>query len=157
MKNNIILRTASIDDIPAIGKLYSETVRNVNSKDYSPEQIKVWSSAGDDYDMWKQRLSSQYFVIAEIQGVLAGFCSVTPTGYLDFLYVSKDHQRMGAAKNLLREIEHKAHEQKNNLIYSHVSKTAKGFFEKFGYKHERDIEDNYKGVMFINALMVKQL
>ncbi len=58
---------------------------------------------------------------------------------------------------LLNEIETKARKQNNREIYSHVSKTAKGFFLKQGYEHVKDLEDPYRGVVFINALMRKLL
>lgn len=158
MKNhNITLRAAVEGDIPAIGALYSETVRNVNARDYSVEQINVWSSSGDAYEMWKNRIMGQCFMLALVDEVIAGFCSIAPDGYLDFLYVHKDYQRVGVAKTLLDEIERKAAEQNNPQIYSHVSKTAKGFFKKFGYQHKEDLIDLYKGFTFINALMVKKI
>lgn len=149
------LRTAVHADIPAIGKLYAETVRNVNNADYSPEQIKIWSASGYEAERWEKRIAEQYFILAEINGKLAGFGSVDPSGYLDFMYVSKDHQRMGVAKAILDEIERKAAEQNNPQIYSHVSKTAFGFFKKHGYKKVRELNDPYKGVVFTNNLMVK--
>lgn len=157
MQNNIIIRLAAEEDISAIGTLYSETVRNVNAKDYSPEQVDVWSSSGLDPERWKDRMAKQYFIVAEIDGIIAGFSSIDPKGYLDFMYVHKDYQRKGVAKALLDEIERKAHEQKNGLIYSHVSITARGFFEKHGYKHIRDLNDPYKGVVFVNSLMEKKI
>jgi len=104
-----------------------------------------------------EAIAAQYFVLAEIEGVLAGFCSICRDGYLDFLYVSKDYQRCGVAQAMLEEIEKKARRQANWKIYSHVSKTAKGFFLKNGYTHEKDLQDIYKGVLFTNALMVKYL
>jgi putative acetyltransferase len=151
----IKLRTAELKDIPAIGRLYADTVRNINSKDYSPKHIKVWSASGENPDLWENRIHEQYFVIAETNNIIAGFGSIASNGYLDFMYIHKDYQRMGIAKALLDEIERKAAEQGNPQIYSHVSKTARGFFERFGYQHVRNIEDTYKGVVFINNLMVK--
>lgn len=157
VKNQISIRLAECGDIHDITRLYSETVRNVNSKDYSPEEIKVWAEGAENTERWQKAIAEQYFILAYIENNLAGFGSIADDGYLDFLYVSKDHQRMAVAKALLFEIERKAREQKNNRIYSHVSKTARGFFEKHGYICEREIEDPYKGVVFINALMVKNL
>lgn len=164
----ITLRTAAEDDIPAIGRLFSETVRNVNAKDYTEEEIRAWSSSGENTGMWKKRIVRQYFMVAEINGVIAGFSSIEPNGYLDFMYVHKDYQRMGVAKALLEEIERKAIEQNNAEIFSHVSKTAKGFFEKSGYKYSGDIiSPGYiysngevkpcDGVEFINSIMVKKI
>jgi len=158
LNNHIIqLRTAVFDDIPAIVEMYRATVHSVNTKDYSPAQIKVWADGAVNYPRWEKAIKEQYFVLAEIDGKLAGFSSIAKDGYLDFMYVSKDYQRCGIALTLLKEIEHKALEQKNPEIYSHVSKTARGFFLNMGYEHKEDIQDLYKGELFINALMVKKL
>ena len=43
--------------------------------------------------------------IAEIENELTGFSSIEKNGYLDYMYVHKDHQGKGIAKNLLEEIE----------------------------------------------------
>ncbi len=153
----IILRTADEKDIPAIIELYQGTVRNVNSFDYTPEQTSVWASGAENTERWKTAVNEQYFVIAEIDGSIAGFGSIAPDGYLDFLYVHKDHQREGIGTALLSEIEEKAIGQNNSQIYSHVSSTAKGLFDRMGYIHKEDIRDIYKGVLFVNALMIKKL
>lgn len=155
--HQIKLRTAVFEDIPAIVEMYRGTVHSVNAKDYTPAQIKVWADGAVNYPRWEKAIKEQYFVLAEIKNRLAGFSSIAKDGYLDFMYVSKDYQRCGVASMLLNEIVRKAAEQRNPEIYSHVSKTAKGFFEKMGYEHKEDIHDLYKGELFINALMVKKL
>lgn len=167
LPKNFKLRIALPEDIPAIIKMYQETVRAVNAADYTPPQIEVWAEGAENKARWESAINEQYFVLAEEhttpglkkegRNIVAGFASIAKDGYLDFMYVSKDHQRRRAASLLLNEIEKKAREQNNNEIYSHVSKTAKGFFLKRGYKHVKDIEDLYKGELFINALMIKKL
>lgn len=170
---NIKLRTAVIDDIPGIIEMYRETVRSINAKDYTPAQIKVWADGALNFKRWEDAINDQYFVLAEEHttpglkpdpslkkegsNIVAGFSSLAKDGYLDFMYVSKDFQRCSVASKVLAAIEQKAKEQKNPEIYSHVSKTAKGFFQKMGYEHKEDIRDLYKGELFINALMVKKL
>lgn len=156
MNSSIKIREASFGDIDSIFSLYRETVRNINARDYSPEQIRVWSDGSGNNTRLEKAIDEQYFIVAEIDGEIAGFSSIAKDGYLDFMYVHKDHQREGVALALLTEIESKALVQKNAEIYSHVSKTAKGFFEKMGYEHKEDLHDMYKGVLFINALMVKK-
>ena len=154
--HQIKLRIAVFEDIPAIVEMYRGTVHTVNAKDYTPAQIKVWADGAVNYPRWEKAIKEQYFLMAEIGGKLAGFSSIAKDGYLDFLYVSRDYQRCGVASLLLNEIERKAGEQNNPEIYSHVSKTARGFFLKMGYKHKEDIRDLYKGELFVNALMVKK-
>lgn len=156
--NNVLIRRAGINDLPAITELFRGTIQFINSKDYTPEQVAVWSSGADNTARWSQSIDNQYFIVAETNGVIAGFASITTEGYLDFMYVHKDYQRKGIATVLLTEIERKAAEQKNSQIYSDVSKTTKGFFEKMGYNCREVVNDKaVNGVMFENNVMVKTL
>lgn len=151
------IRKAENSDIPEIIKLYDETVRAVNSKDYNKQEVEVWASSAENPGMWKNRIAEQYFIVAEAGGMIVGFSSIASDGYLDYMYVHKDYQRKGAARKLLEEIELKAVEQKNIEIYSHVSRTAKGFFEKNGYIHSGDKIDPFRGVVFVNSIMKKKI
>ena len=149
---------AGENDLPAITELFRSTIQSINSKDYTKEQIEVWSAGAGNTKRWQESIEKQYFIVAEIDGIITGFCSITPEGYLDFMYVHKDYQHAGIASALLTEIEIKADLQKNTEIYSDVSKTAKGFFEKMGY-HCREVvkEKAVNGVIFENNVMVKKL
>ena len=151
----ITIHRAVEDDVSQITQLYNDTVRNINARDYTPQQIDVWASSAQNTTRWQAAVKEQYFILAEISGKLAGFSSITPDGYLDFMYVSKDFQRCGAASALLDEIENKARDQNNHLIYAHVSATARGFFEKNGYIVREIVEDHFGGVVFMNNVMEK--
>ena len=154
---NIAIRTAEEKDLPAIRKLYSQTVREINSKDYNQQEIEVWASSADEHESFSKAIKIQYFVIAVIENEIVGFSSIEKNGYLDFMYVHKDHQRKGIAKKLLEEIERKAVEQKNFEVFAYVSRTAKPFFEKAGYRHTGNKTDPFKGVVFTNSIMVKKI
>jgi len=154
----IRIREAKIDDVDDITQLYFGTVTNVNAKDYSPKEIEVWSgTAHNNNDRWERSVNEQYFLIAETDKEMVGFASIAPNGYLDFMYVHKDHQRKGIALKLLNEIESKAIEQKNKEIFAYVSITARPFFEKYGYEHAGYKIIKVKGVDFKDNLMIKKL
>lgn len=156
--NKILIRRAVENDIPAITELFRSTIQSINSKDYTKEQIEVWSAGAENTKRWRESIEKQYFIVAEIEGIMTGFGSITTDGYLDFMYVHKDYQRVGIASALLAEIERKAAGQKNAEIYSDVSKTAKGFFEKMGYHCREVVKDKaVNGVIFENNVMVKKL
>ncbi|MDZ4711055.1 MAG: GNAT family N-acetyltransferase [bacterium] len=154
----IRIREAKVDDVEDITQLYYGTVTNVNAKDYSPKEIEVWSgTAHNNNDRWERSVNEQYFLIAEIDKEMVGFSSIAPNGYLDFMYVHKDHQRKGIALMLLNEIESKAIEQKNKEIFAYVLITARPFFEKYGYEHVGYKIITVKGVDFKDNLMIKKL
>lgn len=155
MKINI--RRAVESDSHEIGKMYFDTVNAINSKDYSKEKIDVWSASGKKYDKWEKKISEQYFLVAEIDNIITGISSIDKTGYLDFMYVHKDYQRMGIAQTLLNEIEKKAAEQKNSEIWAYVSITADPFFKKNGYEFAGEKIIIMQGVEFVDRILKKKL
>ena len=99
------IRRATEEDLNDILRLFKSTVEAVNSKDYQPEQILVWKNRAICKDKWLEKIVDQYFIISINEFDVTGFASITKDGYLDFMYVSKDYQRMGIAKKLYRELE----------------------------------------------------
>jgi len=154
---DIRIRKALKSDCKEIGNMYFDTVNAINSKDYSKEKIDVWAASGKRYDMWKKKISEQYFLVAETDNIITGISSIDKSGYLDFMYVHKDYQRMGIAQSLLNEIEKKAYEQKNSEIWAYVSLTADPFFKKNGYIFSGEIIITIKGIEFVDRIMKKKL
>lgn len=146
---------ATIQDVGIITQLFRDTIQNINSIDYPVDEIDDWSSWWTDHDKWKERIKEQYFVKAMIEDRIVGFSSLATDGYLDFMFTHKDHQGKGVAGNLIRKIEKKAKEQGNNLIYSDVSITAKGFFERHGYVVEKQQFKKSRNKELINYRMTK--
>lgn len=151
------LRQANIKDLDELTNLFKETIQTVNTKDYTPEQIKVWSAGSQRTERWKKRITEQYVILAVITGQIVGMSSLSTQGYLDLMYVHKDYQRQGIAKRLYTAIEQKAYEQQNDQITVDVSITAKPFFEQMGFKLIRVQELYLEGVLFNNNQMKKLL
>lgn len=153
----MIITEAKQTDIKEITTLFYETIQEINSKDYPKDEIDDWSSWREDVDRWAKEIEKFYFIVAKIDSKIVGIASLASDGYLDLLFVHKDFQRNGVAKSLLSEIEKKASEQQNDLIYSDVSITAKGFFEKYGFKVEKQQMKKSKEKELINFKMTKKL
>lgn len=156
--NMTMLRQALKEDLPAITALFRDTVRHVNSRDYSPEQIAAWSSAADNSDCWEDKLVTQYFVVAtDQQGNIQGFGSITPQGYFDTIYVGKDNQRQGIAKAIIESLMHYARTQNVGIVTSEVSITARPFFERFGFEWVHTQQKPFAGSVFTNYMMRRTL
>lgn len=130
----ISIRHAKLNDLTAIQKMFVDTISTICRDDYSPKQINAWTSSIENTQRWTDKLTSQYFLIAELDNKIVGFASLENNDYLDFLYVHKDHQRQGIASKLYGEIEKEAIKNKALVLRSDVSKTARPFFEKKGFK-----------------------
>lgn len=130
----ITLRPATPNDLPAILQLFRETIETVCIPDYTPEQIRVWVDRGSDLQRWQTKLETQYFLVADQQGTLAGFGSLEGNSYIDLMYVHKDQQGKGIATALLTALEEEAGRHGVKTITSDVSTTARPFFERMGYR-----------------------
>jgi|SRR5579875_3523713 len=151
------IRRAIIDDVESITNLFHDTVLHVNAKDYSPEQIKVWLKSADNKERWLNKILQQYFIVAIVDDSIVGFASITSDGYLDFMYVSKDHQQKNIATKLLSELESYANENRISTIISDVSVTAKPFYLKSGFELIKEQSVKIEGIELINYRVEKQL
>ena len=59
------LRPFQLDDAAALLALFKDTVRRVNSKDYSPAQIAVWASDDIDPDTWAKRFADRFVLVVD--------------------------------------------------------------------------------------------
>ena len=82
---------------------------------------------------------------------LLGFGDITPTGYLDRLYVHQDHLRQGIATALCERLEGLV----QGPIITHASYTARPFFAQRGYRLVQAQAVERQGVQLTNFVMRK--
>lgn len=151
------IRTAIPEDLIAITELFRKTILSVNIRDYSLQQVQVWSAGANNKDAWLKKIYEQYFLCAFTENELTGFASLDKKGYLDLMYVNKDWQERGVASELYKELEGFALKINLGKIYSDVSITAKPFFEKQGFELVTEQRKMIGEIGFINFRMEKQL
>lgn len=150
------IRPADIGDIDEILSLFYDTITSICSNDYNKYQIAVWASSANNRQKWVDRLSKQYFLVAELRDQIVGFGSIEKGEYLDLLYVHKDFQNRGAGKSLLIELEYESQKLNKPFIYANVSITAKPFFEKHGFRLVKEQKNLVKDIEIINFRMIKE-
>lgn len=155
--SKISIRLSKLSDLNEMQKMFVDTITTICKNDYSPEQIKVWTSSSENTQRWTDKLTSQYFLVADLDNKIVGYASLENSNYLDILYVHKDHQRKGIADKLYAEIEKEAIKRKTTILNSDVSKTARPFFEKKGFKTIAPQTNIIKDVEIINYKMTKTL
>ena len=151
------IRPATLEDIPEITSIFRDTITEINSKDYSEEQIKVWASGADDTGKWKERIKKFYFIVAEFDTSISGFAYLKNGNYFDGLFVHKDYQRKGIASKLMRIIESQVMMNGFETVKSDVSITALPFFENKDYNVIKKQEKNINGLVFENYVVEKKL
>ena len=153
----IQIRQATLEDLPEITSIFRDTIRAVNSKDYSEKQIEVWSSGANDLEEWKDRIENLYFLVAEFKNQIAGFSYLSNGFHLDGIFVHKDFQRRTIGSKLLRIMESRASVNGYEVIKSDISITAFDFFDSHYYEVEKKQKKNYKGLAFENYIVYKEL
>lgn len=138
--------------------LFHNTVEKINSGDYTPAQIRAWreKASGERWkELWNSDLS---FMVAESSGgLLVGFTSVNPQGYIHSMFVHHLYQGRGVASALLDAVEAYALSEKIPRLTSEVSITARPFFESRHFVPEKVQKMEVCGIELINYLMFKQL
>ncbi|MFN7119658.1 MAG: GNAT family N-acetyltransferase [Saprospiraceae bacterium] len=153
----ITIETCKPEELTEVRELFRGTIQIVNTKDYDPQQIQVWSSAADDIQKWENLLATQHFLVAKLDHQIVGFGTMTPNGYLDAMYVHANYQRKGIAQALLHDLLQYAQNQNIGTVWSDVSITARPFFDKNGFVVEREQRKMYKEMVFVNYIVYKKL
>jgi len=155
--NEIMLREATIADLPEMKELFRGTIMDICANEYDADQRKQWASSSEKTERWENLIKEQFVLLAVKQDVIVGFGSLLNGNYLDFMYVHKDYQRQGIADLLLRALETEAARRKTTVVTSDISKTARPFFEKKGYVVVKEQENQRGDVILINYKMEKEL
>ncbi|MCJ1909742.1 GNAT family N-acetyltransferase [Planococcus ruber] len=140
--------------------LFYETVHSVNAAHYTAEQLHAWAPMDEKEERikkWRVSLAQNFSFVAEQKGKVVGFSDLQQDGYLNRLYVHKDHQRQGVAAALLNVAEKEAGKLGLSEITLDASLTAKPFFEKRGYETIRQQTVVRKGIALTNFKMRKTM
>lgn len=144
-------------DVAAVAELFTETVRSVNARDYAGDQVEAWAPRPPDAAAWERSFAGRTALVAEVDGRVAGFADLVSGGYLDRLYVHRDHQRRGVATALADALEAEAARQGLREVTADASITALPFFERRGYETVARQEKILRGVRFTNFRVRKRL
>ncbi len=146
------IRAYCPDDCEKLAELFYQTVHTVNARDYTKEQLDAWATGTVDLVQWNAFFLKHQTLVAVWEGRIVGFGDMDASGYLDRLYVHKDHQGKGVAAAICVRLKQ---ETLADTIVSHVSITAKPFFVKRGYVVKQEQKFVRNGVSLTNYVMEK--
>ena len=147
-----------LKDAVAVARLQRQTIKTINSRDYSPSQIKVWSQR-TTAKRHKTHPYLNYKYVATIKNKIVGFANFTPApiGIIEGLYIHKNFQSMGIGRKLLQVVEKAG--KKNGVKQFQLSSTitAKDFYLKNNYKIVKKQYHKIGNKRLIVYLMKKKL
>jgi putative acetyltransferase len=153
----VTLRPYRPDDAHVLLALFRDTIRRVNCRDYSPEQIAAWASDDIDTVSWFGRFNGRFVPVAEEAGRPVGFAELESNGHIDRVYVSADHQRRGIGRQLLTAVVAGARRVGLARLFTEASITARPFFAAQGFAVLAPQVVTCRAVQFINYRMERVL
>lgn len=154
---NFTIREGSINDLPELQQLFVDSITTICVPDYNSEQIKVWIASTENKQRWLDLIYNQILLVAIAKETIVGFCSLQKASFVDMLYIHKDYQGLGIARKLYTELEREAIKLQQNQLSADVSKTARPFFEKMGFKVFIKQTVKRQGIELTNFKMIKTL
>ncbi len=151
------IRNHTSEDGTVLLKLFHDTVRNVNIRDYSQEQVEAWAPINFDLARWESRVKNYKIFVAEDSKGIAGFAELDANGHIDCFYVHHERQGHGVGRLLIESVEQEALNQELSKIFAEVSITAKPFFEHSGFIVLTEQQVEIRGQKLTNFRMEKQL
>ena len=161
-------------DCAEMACLFYDTVHTVNAADYTREQLDAWADGQVDLEKWNASFLEHDTLVAVEGEKIVGFGDMDSTGYLDRLYVHKDHQKKGIATAISDRLE-RAHRKRAAFLTetdgnaqqeegeraeltftTHASITARPFFEKRGYVVKKEQQVERHGVLLTNFVMERK-
>lgn len=137
--------------------LFHNTIRRVNTRDYTEEQVRVWAPDTVDPEKWRQRIEGLNPFVCVEEGTIVGYSDVQTDGLIDHFFVHHRWQRRGVGRRLMQAIHGEAARLALEQLHSHVSLTAKPFYEAHGFHVEKEQSAADGGLTFRNFLMRKRL
>lgn len=153
----IALRDYTPADAPALRAVFESAIHGVAIRDYTPAQVDAWAPRAHDAADWAERMAGLRPVVAELDGVVAGYADLQDSGYIDHFFVSAAAGGQGVGGALMRRLLARAAERSLVELTSHVSLTAQPFFAHFGFEIVEHRVDDVRGVALRNAAMRKTL
>ncbi len=148
-----IIRLFRDEDTDQIARLFYETIRTINRRDYSSNQLKAWAPDDLYFRNWAQICSSRYTYVAEENNVIIGFGELEPHGHIDCFYSHKDFQGCGVGTAIYRAIKAKALALSLPRLFTETSITALPFFQRQGFSLVKQQVVRCRGELFINYVM----
>ena len=151
------IRRFEIGDEGALFQVFLSSVREIASRDYTSAQIEAWAPRDIAPELWASRMRALQPFIVAIQGEIAGYADIQPSGYIDHFFVSGAYPRQGIGTLLMDRIHDEATLLGISELTADVSKTAEPFFLRHGFQVMERRFPIRRGVTLQNALMRKDL
>jgi len=132
----LALRPYRATDRAACAAVFRRAVREGAARFYDAAQREAWAP-DPAVPRGADKLLAQWCVVAERDGSVAGFMSLTPEGYLDMAFVLPEEMGRGTAAALHAALLARARAAGLMRLTTHASHLARRFFARQGWQLDK--------------------
>jgi len=144
-------------DLDQIITVHGASVHALAAPLYTAEQLVAWAPSNPDVGLWRHRLAVFHTMVAEHDGVIAGFASYELNGHLDMLYTHPAFARRGVATSLYCHVESALCAAGVSRVLTEASLAARHFFEHCGFQIDAEEFVECRGFQLPRYAMHKDL
>lgn len=142
------IRPYGESDLEALVLLFTESVHSLAAAQYGKAQLETWAPRPPDLATWARRFAAVNTLVADVDGICAGFISYEKNGHIDLLYTSPAHSRQGIASALYRHAETALISHGATEIFTEASLVARPFFRRHGFRVSEEQLVRREGMTF---------
>ena len=128
------LRPFQPSDLEQLIGVYRAAIHTLAAPFYTPAELSAWAPPTMDPDRWRQRLATVRAMVADEDGLVAGFLAYELTGHIDMLFILPPFARQGLATRLYAEVEAELRKATVSRVFVEASLAARPFFEHVGFR-----------------------
>jgi putative acetyltransferase len=152
------IRAYTPGDAAALADIFRASVREIGTRDYSPEQIAAWAGGVSAEGLGARLSDGRVTLVAVNDGnVPLAFGDLESDGHIDFLYAAPEAAGKGIAAALYDVLETHARANGIEQLYTEASEAARRFFLKKGFAVTARRDFSIGAVPIHNYAMEKKL
>ncbi len=150
---NVKIRRFAPGEEGALLAVHYSAIHQIAARDYTKAQIEAWAPHDIDPLVWEQRIRALNPFVVELEGCVVAYADLQADGYIDHFFVSGAHPGRSLGSCLMQHILSEARARGLSELSSDVSRTAQGFYARFGFQIVEQREPVRRGIVIPNALM----
>lgn len=152
------IRKAVEKDAPEMYEVLVDSIRGLTGGEYTARQQRAWiNSVGREYFRTMIALEQHDVWVAEwSDGGMLAFAALH-ADEVSYLYVRSNYVGLGLGTQLITRMERTARRRGERKLYLRSSLTARGFYERRGFRVVREVMLFRQGVYLPSVVMEKDL
>lgn len=135
---NFNIRKTRLEDMAGVMDAHRRSILELCSKDYRSDQIQAWANINYSKDIWQRNVESEFHYVVERENQIEGFCHAriheNGIGEIQGLYFTNKISGLGIGRKIFEHSMKHFYEHKCPRVQITGTKTAKGFYEKMGFR-----------------------